>query len=86
MNQTRYIIGFFAVLILMVSGGLDAMAHTAGVPTPQPLSIILFGAGLAVLRLGRWRRRVRRRATAVDLSVRKTRGGSTTADLSSSPC
>lgn len=73
MNQTRYIIGFFAVLILMVSGGLDAMAHAAGVPTPQPFSIILFGAGLAVL--GRWRRRVRRRATAVDLSVHKTRGG-----------
>ncbi len=75
MNQTRYIIGFFAVLILMVSGGLDAMAHAAGVPTPQPFSIILFGAGLAVLRLGRWRRRVRRRATAVDLSVHKTRDG-----------
>ena len=75
MNQTRYIIGFFAVLVLMVSGGLDAVAHAAGVPTPQPLSIILFGAALAVLRLGWRRRRVRRRATAVDLSVPKTRDG-----------
>ena len=63
MNHPRYIVGFFAVLLLMVSGGLDLMAHKAGVPTPEPLSLVLFGLGVAVLRRG-WKR-ARRPAVAV---------------------
>ena len=74
MNHPRYIVGFFAVLLLMVSGGLDLLAHKASVPTPEPLSLVLFGLAVTVLK--RWWQWARR--TTVAATAARTESGSPT--------